>query len=95
MAGISIVMRTPCKVHDDCDETHCRIMHTDKKYAELTEEERRDGGHDFCEGDLPKIRKALLSTGSWTCPVCGQTHTYKDKKLTPNIVQLYQALEAS
>lgn len=94
---LSIRMRVPCRVHANCDETHMRLMHSSaKKYKDLTDAEKANGGHDFCEGDLPKIRKALLSEGKWTCS-CGQVHTYdkETKNVTPNLIQLWDSIEAS
>ena len=92
---MEILLRVPCHIHPDCDETHRVVAHTTTKAGPsgASQEEilARDPDakiHDFCEGELPKIRKALLATGSWTCPVCGVTMTYdkSTKTASPNLV---------
>ena len=88
----TIVMRTPCQVHKNCDETHCKVFHG-KKYAEMTDEDKKNG-HAFCEGELLNIRKNLLSKGYYKCSICGiVTHLNDATKCTPNIAVYYDALQ--
>ena len=91
-----MIIRKPCFFHAHCDETAVGFLHgRSAKEGPLTEEEHKKLCW-MCEGMFPKIRKALLETGHWKCPICGTEHTFNPvtKEIKPVLSKWYDGIAA-
>lgn len=94
----TIVFRTPCEFHKNCNETAVLFLHgRSAKDGPITEEEWEKGCW-VCERTLREVGISLKSTGKWTCPKCGFVHTCDVANrgpCTPVLSKWYRALECT
>jgi hypothetical protein len=95
---VSIVFRTPCTFHTDCDETAVALLHgRSAKDGPITGEEWKKVCW-VCEGITGAIRATMLKTGEWKCPACGFKHTVdlaNKGPVTPSLSMWYRAIEGT